>query len=55
MVRYLGKKALTNIAKPLATDNLPGLVSNLTWNVINKFEVKALKFKVNDRVRITKY
>ena len=26
----LGKKALTNIATPLARDNLPGLVSNLT-------------------------
>ena len=36
----LGKKALTNIAIPLARDNLPGLVSNLTSNVINKFERK---------------
>ena len=26
----LGKKPLTNIAIPLARDNLPGLVSNLT-------------------------
>ena len=26
----LGKKALTNIAIPLARDNFPGLVSNLT-------------------------
>ena len=26
----LGKKALTNVAIPLARDNLPGLVSNLT-------------------------
>ena len=34
----LGKKALTNIAIPLARDNLPGLVSNLTSNAINKFE-----------------
>ena len=31
----LGKKALTNIAFPLARDNLPGLVSNLTSNAIN--------------------
>ena len=36
----LGKKALTNIAIPLAKDNLPGLVSNLTSNAINKFERK---------------
>ena len=31
---------LTNIAVPLARDNLPGLVSNLTSNAINKFERK---------------
>ena len=36
----LGKKALANIAIPLARDNLPGLVSNLTSNAINKFERK---------------
>ena len=36
----LGQKALTNIAIPLARDNLPGLVSNLTSNTINKFERK---------------
>ena len=36
----LGKKALTSIAIPLARDNLPGLVSNLTSNAINKFERK---------------
>ena len=36
----LGKKALTNIVIPLARDNLPGLVSNLTSNAINKFERK---------------
>ena len=36
----LGKKALTKIAIPLARDNLPGLVSNLTANVIIKFERK---------------
>ena len=34
----LGKKALTNIAISLARDNLPGFVSNLTSNAINKFE-----------------
>ena len=34
----LGKKALTKIAIPLARDNLPELVSNLTSNAINKFE-----------------
>ena len=31
----LGKKAQTNIAIPLAKDNLPLLVSNLASNVIN--------------------
>ena len=36
----LGKKALTNIAIPLARDNLPGLVSNLTSSTTNKFERK---------------
>ena len=36
----LGKKALTNIAIPLATDKLTGLLSNLTSNAINKFERK---------------
>ena len=33
----LGKKALTNIAIPLARDNLPGFVSNLTSSAISKF------------------
>ena len=31
----LGKNALANIAITLATDNLPGLISNLTSNAIN--------------------
>ena len=36
----LRKEALKNIAISLARDNLPGLVSNLTSNAINKFERK---------------
>ena len=32
------KKAHTNIAIPLARDNFPRLVSNLTSNTIDKFE-----------------
>ena len=40
MVRWFRQKTLTNIAIPLARDNLPGLVSYLTSNVINKFERK---------------
>ena len=36
-----GKKALTNIAISLVRDNLPGLVSNLTSNAINKFKRKV--------------
>ena len=31
----------TNIAIPLARDNLPGLVSNLNVNALNKFERKV--------------
>ena len=34
----LGKKALTNIVFPLARNNLPRLVGNLTSNAMNKFE-----------------
>ena len=40
MIRWSRKKTLTKIAIPLARDNLPGLVSYLTSNVINKFERK---------------
>ena len=36
----LGKKALINIAFPLARENLPGLISNLTSSAINKFDRK---------------
>ena len=36
----LGQKPLTNVANPLARDNLSGLVSNLTLNGIHKFERK---------------
>ena len=36
----LGQKALTNVANPLARDNLSGLVNNLTLNGIHKFERK---------------
>ena len=35
-----GKKALINIAFPLARESLPGLESNLISNAINKFERK---------------
>ena len=40
LVRKFSKKALTNIAIPLARDYLPGLVSNLTSNATNKSERK---------------
>ena len=36
----LDKKELTDLAIPLASDNLRGLVSNLGSNAINKFERK---------------
>ena len=35
-----GKRALRNVAISLATNNLPGLVSNLASNATNKFEIK---------------
>ena len=53
---HLGKKTLTNIAIPSARDNLPGLVSNLTSNVINKFKRKISgKGAVRARKRFTLY
>ena len=36
----LEKKALTNVAIPLARDNLSGLLSHLTSNSLNKFQRK---------------
>ena len=41
----LGKKALTYIAIPLARNNLPGLVKNLTSNAINRFEIQISRKK----------
>ena len=32
-----GKKVIKDLVIPLARDNLPGLVSNLPSNAINKF------------------
>ena len=40
MVSTFRQKALTNLGISLARDNLPGLVSNLASNPINKFERK---------------
>ena len=37
---------------PLAWDNLPGLVSNLTSNPINKFERKIVKRSCQSRERV---
>ena len=34
------KKVITDLAIPLVRDNLPGLVSNLASNPMNKFERK---------------
>ena len=36
----LGRKVLTNVAVPLARDNLLGLVSSLTSSIINNFHRK---------------
>ena len=38
----LRKKTLTNITIPLARDNLPGLVGNITSSAINKFDRKII-------------
>ena len=35
----LGKKLITDLAIPLARKNLPGLVSNLVSNAINRSEI----------------
>ena len=37
----LGKNGLTNIAIPLANNNLPELVTHLSWSAINKFGRKT--------------
>ena len=42
-MRNLGKKAPRDIDITLARDNLPGLVSHLTSNAINKFERKIIR------------
>ena len=34
----LGRKALANVAIPLARDNLPELLNNLSSSAINKFK-----------------
>ena len=50
----LGKKARKNVAIPFAGDNLPGLVSNIISNAINKFEGKICeKGAVGARKEIT--
>ena len=45
----LDKKALTNVAIPLATYNLLGLVSILASNAINKFERKQVEKELLER------
>ena len=37
----LGEKLLTNVAIPFTKDNLPGLVSTIASNAINKCERKV--------------
>ena len=49
----LGKKTKTDLAIPLAGDDLSGLVSNLTSNRINKFErTTSGKEALGERKRI---
>ena len=42
IIGNLGKKVITDLAIPLARSNLPGLVSNLASNAINKSERKII-------------
>ena len=66
--KVLGKKEITDLAIPLARENLPGLISNLasnaTLNVIDKFRRKISEkrpviaekgyYYINDIIRIIK-
>ena len=45
----LGRKALTNVAMPLARHNFPGLVTNLNSNAINKFERKQVEKELSEQ------
>ena len=47
---YLGKKAITDLAIPLARDILPGIGSNLASNAINKFEKNKWKIELVRRL-----
>ena len=40
MLGILGKKVIANLEFSLSGNNLPGLISNLTSNAINKFGKK---------------
>ena len=44
-------KALINIVIPLARDNLQGLVSNLTWNIVYLIE-KYLEKELSEQEKI---
>ena len=48
-MRNLGKKVPRDIAITLARDNLPGLVSHLTSNAINKFERKIIRKELSEQ------
>ena len=41
MLSDLDKKALASVAVPFAKDILPGLISNVASNAINKFEKRV--------------
>ena len=43
LVSKFRKKVLANVAAPLARDNLPGLVSNLTFSTINNLIEKKVE------------
>ena len=43
LVSKFRKKVLANVSAPLARDNLPGLVSNLTLSAINNLTEKKVE------------
>ena len=45
----LGKEVLKHITNPLARDNLPGLISYLASNAINKFKKKIVEKELSEQ------
>ena len=48
---HVGKKVITDLAIPLARDNLPRLASNLASNAINNSAKEVMKGKISSQNR----